>query len=55
MMVDATCTKLTNTVKVTDKVAPINQLLHANELVDATFTDIALMTEVKWFTMQMVL
>ena len=40
MMVDATCTKLTNTVKATDKVAPINQLLHASELVDATFTDI---------------
>jgi len=40
MMVDATCTKLTNTVSATDKMAPINQLLHASELVDATFTDI---------------
>lgn len=40
MMVDATCTKLTNTLIPTDKVAPINQFLHASELVDATFTDI---------------
>ena len=40
MIVDATCTKLTNTISATNKVAPINQFLHASELVDATFTDI---------------
>ena len=40
MLVDATRKKLTNTVSASAKFAPINQMLHASELVDATFTDI---------------
>lgn len=40
MMVDATSTKFTNTVEATAEQAPINQMFHAAELVDAAFTDI---------------
>lgn len=40
MMTDATKIKFTNTLKATHDQAPINQLFHADELVDATFTDI---------------
>ena len=40
MVMDATMTKTTNTVKATDLQAPVNQLFHALALADAKFTDV---------------
>lgn len=40
MVMDATMTKSTNTVKATDLQAPVNQLFHALHLADASFTDV---------------
>ena len=40
MVMDATMTKSTNTVKATDLQAPVNQLFHALALADASFTDV---------------
>ena len=40
MVMDATMTKSTNTVKATDLQAPVNQLFHAMALADAKFTDV---------------
>ena len=40
LVMDATATKSTNTVKVTNEQAPENQLFHATNLVDASFKDV---------------
>lgn len=40
MMMDATYTKMTNTVKATAQQAPVNQLIHAENLATAEFKDV---------------
>jgi len=40
MMMDATCVKMTNTVKATAQQAPVNQLIHAENLATAEFKDV---------------
>lgn len=40
MMMDATATTMTNTVRANDKQAPVNQLCHARQLADADFKNV---------------